>query len=514
MRLDYIPRRCRGPWIVAASIAAASVALGERINHEGRILGDVPALSGPTLFNTVEADAVVAAMQIFPRDNAWNEDISRRPVLANSDAMIAQITADLASNRRTLRPFYEMNYVLVPDNQPPVPIDFFNWPEESDPSPYPIPSNLPIESWPAEPSVSHLSLNAWQRDTEEIGGDRHAIIVQPHAGFSWETWLTRLTATGWEASNGAKFDLNSNRLRPLGWTSGDAAGLSMFGAIVRFDECQRGLVEHAVRLIVKRTRKGPIYPATHEASVGGLTDPNIPAMGQRLRLKSSFAIPEPWTVYEKAVLRALKKYGAIVADNGNFFSISVTPDQRYPVNAFDNLRTVSISNFEVIQTTGATEGPRSPGAPTANAGPDQTIAPGQRARLAGIISASGAATVRWTAYSGPGPVTFLNPAAADTEAMFTTTGEYVLRLSADDGVHTVAYDAVRVMVTLSNQITLRIEKRDGAIRLAWDGGSGTFQVEQNQSLTDSKWEPLATTTAHETTLSLPPRTTFYRIRQN
>jgi hypothetical protein len=123
----------------------------------------------------------------------------------------------------------------------------------------------------------------------------------------------------WEASNGARFDLNSNTLRPFGWTSGDAAGLPMFPALVRYDECERGLVEHGMRLVVKRTRLGPIYPATHQASVGSATDPNVPAMGQRLRLRADFKIPRHWTKHERAVLLGLKKYGAIVADNGGFF---------------------------------------------------------------------------------------------------------------------------------------------------------------------------------------------------
>ena len=138
-------------------------------------------------------------------------------------------------------------------------------------------------------------------------------------------------------------------------------GLPMFPALPRYDECERGMVEHACRLVVKRTRRQYIYPATHYASTTPATQTNVPAMGQRLRLKSSFVIPPTWTKEEKAILLALKKYGAIVADNGNFFSISVTPDDRWPANAFSHLSTVGITNFEVIQTTGPTEGPRSAG---------------------------------------------------------------------------------------------------------------------------------------------------------
>ncbi len=344
--------------LLGASLAALQVLGAERVNQEGRDLGVLPAVTEPLLFNTPAGDTVLSAMQIMPKDSPWNEDISARPVLLNSDAMITQIMTDLRSDRRTLRLSHEMNFVLVPDNQPAIPISFFNYPDESDPSPYPVPTNLPVETWPSE--TGGLSLGDWQRDINGTGGDRHAIIVMPGAGFIWETWLTRLTASGWEASNGAKFDLKSNALRPKGWTSADAAGLPMFPALVRYDECQRGMVEHAMRLVVKRTRLGPIYPANHSASVGSLTNPNIPAMGQRLRLKAGFAIPATWTKQEKAVLLGLKKYGALVADNGNFFSISVTPDDRYPADAFAHISSLSITNFEVIQTTGPNEGPRSP----------------------------------------------------------------------------------------------------------------------------------------------------------
>lgn len=444
-----------------AAVALAIVAhraAAERINQEGRILGPAPVVTAPTLFNTPAADAIVSAMQIMPVDSPWNEDVSRRPVLGNSDAMIAQIKADLSSSRQTLRPFYEMNYVLVPDNQPRVPIPFFNYPDESDldggafpAGSYPIPPNLPIETWPRE--TGSLTLQQWQQDVDNTGGDRHAIMVAPGAGAIWETWLTQLTASGWQASNGAKFDLKANALRPAGWTSGDAAGLPMFPALVRYDECERGMVEHALRLVVAKSRREYIYPARHFASSIPATSVNYPAMGQRLRLKASFAIPDSWTTEEKAVLRALKKYGALIADNGNFFSVSVCPDDRFAEHAFDHLTTLGIENFEVIQTTGPAEGPRSSGAPTVNAGPDLlTEAPATIALAGSVSDPTGSANVQWRVYSGPAVVSFSNPHQAATNASFTTPGIYTLMLSADDRVHAVAYDAVVVHVTAQDTL--------------------------------------------------------------
>ena len=326
----------------------------ERINHEGRILGTTPVLTNAILFNMPQSDAVMSTLQIFPRDNGWNEDISRRPVLANSAAMLQLIITNLASGgtgRTNLRAFQEMNFVLVPDNQPLRPMNLVTYSNQSDPPPYPIPTNMPVEGWPTE--TGGLSLYDWQRNVNNENADRHSIIIQPGTGGVWETWQAKLnvtaTTSNWQAANGAKWNLNTNALRPLGWTSADAAGLSMLGGLVRYDECQRGMVEHAIRLIVKSTRRAYLYPATHHASSPDSTNPDKPAMGERLRLKASFIIPTNWPVADQAVARALKKYGAIVADNGNFFSISVVPDSRWTNNNFQSLQSLNVGHFESRQ---------------------------------------------------------------------------------------------------------------------------------------------------------------------
>jgi hypothetical protein len=264
----------------------------------------------------------------------------------------------------------------------------------------------------------------------------------------------------------------------------------MFPAVVRYDECQRGMVEHALRLIVKHTRTGPIYPATHHASDPETTDPDTPAMGQRFRLKAGYVIPDNWTIQEKAVLRALKKYGAIVADNGNFFSVSIAPDNRYPEDCFAHiLNSIDINQFEVIQTTGATGGPRSPGAPVANAGADQwaTVAAsgGTTVNLAGTVTASGAVTVGWKLYSGPAPVTFGSAASAATTATLSAPGTYSLMLSAADGVHAVAYDAVVVTVTLNPVVSTA----GNDIRITFPSQTGHhYRVQKSSDMTN--WQTL------------------------
>jgi hypothetical protein len=489
--------------------SAVLSAKAERVNHAGRILGPAPVVTNAVLFNTPEADAIVAAMQVFPVDNAWNEDVSRRPVLANSDAMVAQINNDLRSDRRTLRAFKEMNFALVPDSQPLVPISFTYYGDESDPSPYPIPANLPVETWPSE--TFGLTLQQWQEDMNNDGGDRHTIIVQPGAGFIWETWSAILRAGQWEAANGAKFDLKSNALRPAGWTSGDAAGLPMFPALPRFDECERGEIEHALRIVVTGTRAEFIYPARHHASVSGTTDANVPAMGQRLRLKAGFAIPNNWTKQEMAVLTALKKYGALVADNGNFFSISVTPDNRWPAGCFDHFSTVGITNFEVIQTTGQNEGPRSPNPPAADAGPDRTVTLGQPVPLQGSVAWIGLPpTNRWKLYSGAGTATFADATQTNTTVIFSAPGNYTLLLSADDGVHRVAYDAA--VFTVIQGIRVTISHHGPDVQLNWSGGSAPFVIERAAALSPPDWRPLLTNS--QSTATLPPSDPvgFFRVR--
>ncbi len=507
--------RRRIAFVVLGCLAATAVA--ERINHEGRLLGPPPVVPNSVLFNTTNADAMVAAMQIFPTTNPWNEDISRRPLLANSDAMIAQINLNVpsAANRR-LRLFQEMNFVLVPSNQPLVTVSFTNgYPDESDLNGgtfpnglYPISSNLPIEGWPTQ---TGLSLTDHQQTDD--GGDRHSITVQPESGKIFETWRTLRNGPNWYATNGAMFHLNTNALRPDNWTSGDAAGFPMFPALVRYDECQRGMVEHACRLVVVKSRNQHIYPATHHAGAVSAAQTNYPAMGQRLRLKASYAIPSGWTKEEKALLLGLKKYGAMVSDNSSsFFSISITPDDRWG-SAFNNLASVGIgiTNFEVIQTTGPTEGPRSAGAPVVDAGPDQTMAVNQSAQLPGFISSTGPPTTnQWKLYSGPGTVTFSNPAQTNTSATFSAPGVYTLMLSADDGVHAVAYDAVVISVTPA--IALAIARTGTNVSLTWTGGSPPFVVEQSTVLPALSWAGMLTTAVHQATLPISFSNRFFRIR--
>ena len=303
----------------------APTAVGER--------PPMPAITGPILFNTPEADLVLAALQVFPPDNPWNQDISARPLLPGSKQLVASIGEDkrLAYN-------LDMSFILVPPDQKRVPVGLVEgYPDESDPGPFPVPDNAPIEDWPA----NGKPLDVIQRQGT---GDRHMLVVDPVNRVLYEFYHARRTDAGWTAVQSSIFDLKTNRLRPEGWTSTDAAGLPVFPAVVRFDELERGMVEHAMRFTIRNSRRAYVSPATHFAS--RKTDPNLPRMGERFRLRGDFNI-SGFSPHAQAILKGLKKYGMFVADNGGDWRISVAPDDR--IKGLDDLRRVRGKDFEVVQ---------------------------------------------------------------------------------------------------------------------------------------------------------------------
>jgi hypothetical protein len=258
--------------------------------------------------------------------------------------VIAAIGAD-----KPLRYNPDMGFVLVPPNQRRVAAKIVDYPGESDPGPFPIPDNLPIEGWPVafqrDPGTRTLTLDDVQRDRRNQGGDRHGIVVDPRNRMLYEFYQTKRIGTGWQAAQASIFDLKTNRLRPDGWTSADAAGLPIFPSVVRHDELQRGRVEHALRVTVVRTRRAYVAPATHYAS--RLQDENLPRMGERIRLRADYDV-SGFSPAVQAILLALKKYGMLVADNGIDWAISVTPDPRIP-DLHEELRRVKGAAFEVVQ---------------------------------------------------------------------------------------------------------------------------------------------------------------------
>jgi hypothetical protein len=268
----------------------------------------------------------------FPPDNPWNRDISAAPVDPASDALVASIGVDgpLHPDWGTR---YGIPYVVVPGAQPKVPVKF-EYAGESDPGPYPVPPDPPIEGGP------------------DSKGDRHILMIDRDNWKLYELFAAYPEDGGkrCRAGSGAIFDLNSNQLRPAGWTSSDAAGLPVFPGLVRYDEvCLRKAVEHAVRFTCKRTRRAYVPPATHYASRS--SDPNLPPMGMRVRLKASYDISK-FPPSAQVVLAGLKKYGMILADNGGNWFITGAPDPRWNDEEINTLKRVKGRDLEVVKMEG------------------------------------------------------------------------------------------------------------------------------------------------------------------
>jgi hypothetical protein len=274
-----------------------------------------------------------AALQVFPKDNPWNTDISSYPVHQKS----AQFISSIGLNTSLHADFGTMwegapigiPYAVVGRDQPKVNVTFTDYGDESDPGPYPIPLNAPIEGGP------------------NSDGDRHVVVVDKDNQYLYELYNAHPTEDGWKASNGAKWDLKSNALRTKYWTSADAAGLPIFPGLVRYDEASAGEINHALRFTVRQTQKGFIAPATHYASSS--TDANLPPMGLRLRLRDDFDI-SGYSPTNQAILRAMKKYGMIVADNGSDLYVSGATDPKWDDDDLRKLSKLKGSDFEVVDT--------------------------------------------------------------------------------------------------------------------------------------------------------------------
>ena len=302
----------------------------------------MPEFHAPVMFNTPEADAILSALEVYPPDNPWNLVVTDWPVHPNSRNIIASIGGD-----RPMRYNPDMAFVIVPPDQKRLNVLLPN-PAESDNGPFPVADNTPLEGWPSnyhrDQRYNNLTLDDVQRDKLNLNDDRHGIILDPVNRMLYEFWQLKKTDRGWQAAQASTFDLKTNKLRPDGWTSADAAGLPIFPATVRYDELKRGIIEHALRVTVRHTRRAYIAPATHFASK--LMDENLPRMGERIRLRRDFDMtgfsPEVQTI-----LKALQTYGMFVADNGMDWGISVTPDERIPV-LHEELRRIRGANFEVV----------------------------------------------------------------------------------------------------------------------------------------------------------------------
>lgn len=272
---------------------------------------------------------------MFPADNPWNTDVSAAPLHARSAAFIDAIgrTDHLHPDVGT---FWDggpigIPYVRVGAGQPRIPVSF-DYADESDPGPYPIPPDAPIEGGATS------------------DGDRHVLVVDDAACRLYELFDAHPVDGGrsWRAGSGAVFDLRSNALRPDGWTSADAAGLPIFAGLIRYDEVvERGVIDHALRFTVSRTQRGYIHPATHFAS--SVTDPNVPPMGLRLRMRAAYSCAG-FSREVQVICAALKRYGMFVADNGSDWYLTGAHDPRWNDDALGDLKQIPGDAFEAVDT--------------------------------------------------------------------------------------------------------------------------------------------------------------------
>jgi len=304
------------------------------------LLASAPAEAAPT----------IAGCPVFPEDNIWNVRVDGLPVDSHSDVYVASIgaeenlKADFGSGTYEGAPI-GIPYVVVPWEQPKVPIRFAPFgdeaaiPDESDAGPYPIPARAPVEG----------GLHSTD--------DRHVLVVQEKSCTLFELYKAVPNGDGsWNAVGAAKFDLESHELRPDGWTSADAAGLPIFPGLVRYDEVRQGEIAHALRFTAPRTRQAYVWPARHYASSSD--DPALPPMGQRFCLKADFDI-SGYSPVNQVILRALRTYGMILADNGSSWFVSGTPDDNWDNDELRELLQIKGWAFEAVDVSGLKTGPDS-----------------------------------------------------------------------------------------------------------------------------------------------------------
>jgi hypothetical protein len=271
---------------------------------------------------------------VFPAGNAWNQRVDSLPVAANSAQLIQSIGVGSGRHADFGSGLWDGGPIGIPfdvvSKKTPRSRVSFDYADESDKVGYPIPKGVHIEGGP------------------KSDGDRHALLLDKDACKLYELYALAPKGGGWSAGSGAVWNLRSNALRPAGWTSADAAGLPIFPGLARYDEVARGVIDHALRFTVSRTRRRYVYPARHYASSSD--DPSLPPMGLRVRLKAGVDIAG-YPKQARVVLQALKTYGMILADNGSSWYVSGAPSPGWSNDQLHTLGRITGADFEVVDTS-------------------------------------------------------------------------------------------------------------------------------------------------------------------
>lgn len=384
-----------------------------------------PAAAAPT----------IGGCQIFPSDNIWNARIDTLPVHARSGAWINSIGASTGLKADFGSGLWEgapigIPYTTAPGSQPAVSIDFY-YGNQSDPGPYRIPPDAPIEG----------------------GSDDHVLVVDRDRCLLTEVYdATQNSPSSWSAGSGALYDLNGNALRPDGWTSADAAGLPILPGLARYDEIVAGEIAHALRFTAQVTQKAYVWPARHHASDN--TDPNVPPMGARVRLKSSVNV-SGYPAEVRVVLTALQRYGMFLADNGSNWYISGAPDERWNNDNLRQLRFVLGNNLEFVDSSSLMVHPDSAQVRGATA-PTPTPAPSCAPRPA---------------------------ARVDTSRLTAGRLDVTITAGVGSGAPNNRVKALRFNTPSNARILVNGQQVAGGSRVTWAAGSGPakFTVERLQA---------------------------------
>jgi hypothetical protein len=296
----------------------------------------IAALAGSAFALSRTASPSLGGCPLFPATSVWNAKVDTLPVEADSAQLIASVGLGSGVHADFGSGLYDgssigIPYVVVHGKTTPKSHVMFDYADESDKGPYPIPSNVPIEGYP-----------------HSGDGDRHALIVDRDSCRLYELYALRRSGAGWAAGSGAIWNLRSNGLRPAGWTSADAAGLPILPGLARWNEVAAGQIAHALRFTASRTRNTYVYPARHEASSS--SDPALPPMGLRVRLKAGVDISK-LPLQARIVAQAMKTYGLILADNGSPWYVSGAPNAHWSNDQLHALGALHGSDFEVVDTS-------------------------------------------------------------------------------------------------------------------------------------------------------------------
>ena len=332
----FAPTGCGKNRIRGLSVAVlAGLLLGTAlVAASASAVGPYPSLGPCPVFPDPPASLAPRAPSL-PNEAAWNQDVSKAPRDPRSNAYIAYIDAHCGDHLHpdfgSPRP-YGFPYSVVGAGQPKLPIHYTAYGEESDPGPFPVPANAPVEGG------------------NRSDGDRHVLVVDRAGCRLYELYRAFYLAKPrphWNADSGTSWDLRSAARRPDGWTSADAAGLPIFPGLVRYDEVAAGHLDHAIRVTFESTRNAWIHPASHCA--GDSSDPSAPPMGLRLRLKAGYGLGR-FRGAARRIALAMKRYGLIVADNGSNWFFSGSSDRRWDDEDLDQLKTIPGSALEVVKS--------------------------------------------------------------------------------------------------------------------------------------------------------------------